>query len=139
MKIDKFNEKWKVLSNFYPTPIYYDGKQWPSVEHAYQAYKSLDEETREFVRGLPSPRDAKKAGKMIDLRDDWDSVKDTVMEDLCRIKFTSNAFCRARLLETEDAELEEGNTWGDIYWGVCNGQGQNKLGKILMKIREEIK
>lgn len=136
--INKFSDKWQVLSNFYSSPIVYEGLTYPTVEHAYQAYKTLDRETHDFVRGLATPGQAKRVGKMVDLREDWDEVKDDIMEDLCRIKFTTNDFCKQKLIETGDAELVEGNTWGDVYWGVCNGKGENHLGKILMKIRQEI-
>lgn len=137
-KIEKFSDAWKVLSNFYACPVMYEGKEYPTVEHAYQAAKTTDEEIREYIRTLSAPGLAKKAGKMVDLREDWEEVKIQVMEDLCRQKFTQDPFCRSKLLHTEDAELIEGNTWGDTFWGVCKGKGKNHLGKILMKIRQEI-
>lgn len=136
--IDKFGDAWRVLSNFYPTPVVYKGLTYPTVEHAYQALKTTDRETQDFVRGLSTPGQAKRVGKMVDLREDWDDIKLQLMEDLCRIKFTTNEFCKSRLLDTGDAELIEGNTWGDVYWGVCKGVGENHLGKILMKIRQEL-
>lgn len=61
------------------------------------------------------------------------------MYEICLAKFTQNENLKLKLLETEDAYLEEGNDWGDKEWGLVNGNGKNKLGKILMRIRDELK
>ena len=83
-------------------------------------------------------KDAKAAGKKIALREDWDAVKDDVMYRVCKEKFMQSRKLKAWLLATSNAELEEGNTWGDCYWGVCRGIGRNKLGRILMRVREDL-
>jgi ribA/ribD-fused uncharacterized protein len=124
------------LSNFYKTTIYYEGEKYASVEHAYQAYKTLDHDTRKMIREATSPGAAKKLGQSVTVRPDWESVKVNIMRDLVRRKF-ENPFMTPLLLATGDALLVEGNWWGDTFWGVCNGVGQNWLGCILMDVREE--
>jgi ribA/ribD-fused uncharacterized protein len=110
-----------------------------TVEHAYQAAKSMDPQVRRKIQGAGSPGEAKRLGRNVILRSDWDEIKLSVMEDLLRQKFGSkNIGMSAMLLRTGTLELIEGNTWGDVYWGVCNGKGENHLGKLLMKIRQEL-
>ena len=84
-----------------------------------------------------SPSSAKALGRRVPLRSDWEEVKDFIMEAVCYAKFTQNEGLKEKLIATGDAKLVEGNTWNDIYWGMCKGKGQNKLGEILMKLREE--
>lgn len=137
--IDDFRYQYRWLSNFHVAEVYYEGLRYPSTEHAYQAAKSLDPLERIRIANLPMPRDAKKYGKTVVLRPDWEEIKDRVMFDVCFQKFTNHPDLRQALLDTGDAELIEGNTWGDTYWGVCKGVGRNKLGWTLMKIREVLK
>lgn len=136
--IDSFRGEFGFLSNFHPSTIYVDHRSYPTVEHAYQAHKSLDPDVRDLVRRAPSPAAAKKLGRGISLRSDWEEVKYNLMLDFVRKKF-ENPFLRPLLLATEDAELVEGNSWNDRVWGVCRGVGQNWLGKILMTVRREIR
>lgn len=136
--IDVFDGDNSFLSNFYYAPIVYEGVRYNSTEVAYQASKTLyDSDKKKFV-GLTSP-EAKRLGREIKLRDDWESVKDQIMYEVCWLKFSTHQDLKESLLATGDEELIEGNWWGDTYWGVCNGVGQNKLGKILMKIRSELR
>ena len=137
--INKFTGKYRFLSNFNRTDIYYEGLYYPSVEHAFQAAKSLNDLIREKL-SYPAitPAKAKRMARKIDLRPDWKDVKDEIMLTLIRIKFEDFSL-QKKLLETGDAQLIEGNWWSDTYWGVCKGKGQNKLGRILMYVREEIK
>lgn len=138
--ISEFKGKYRFLSNFYPVTITTDdGLIYPSVEHAYQASKTFDMGERFKISELPTPGLAKKAGKSVKLREDWDKIKLDVMYNLCFKKFVYNADLRHALLETENEELVEGNYWGDTFWGVCRGEGENHLGKILMEIRESLK
>lgn len=138
MKIDSFFGKYRFLSNFWPCEIEYEGIIYPSTEHAFQAAKTLDEKKRlEIARLDGLPAIAKKVGKTLELRDDWEQIKISVMEDLLRKKFCHQEL-REQLLLTGDSELIEGNYWNDKFWGVCNGEGQNWLGKLLMKVRKEI-
>ena len=109
-----------------------------TTEHAYQAAKFLDIEKRKFIQAFDHPRDARKAGQEPGCRADWNEIKYSVMYDLSRQKFSKEPLM-GMLLETGDAYLEETNTWGDQYWGVCQGVGQNNLGKILMDVRESIR
>jgi ribA/ribD-fused uncharacterized protein len=138
-KITEFDGEYRFLSNFHPAPMEYERISYPTVEHAYQAAKTTDYHERQRIAALPSPGRAKRAGAKLTLRPDWDALRLNVMETLLRQKFTLHADLRALLLATGDAILEEGNTWGDVFWGVCNGVGENHLGKLLMKIRDELK
>ena len=136
--IQRFSGKNAFLSNFEPCGVYVDGMLYTSVEHAFQASKTFDIREREFIAHTESPNEAKKLGRKVKLREDWESVKGQIMLDLLRQKFKYTRL-RDLLLATGDAELIEGNTWGDKFWGVCNGEGKNMLGKFLMQVRTEIR
>lgn len=86
-----------------------------------------------------NPSQAKKLGRSVSLRPDWEDIKIDIMYNICKAKFTQNETLKTNLLKTGDATLIEGNTWGDKIWGQVNGVGENNLGKILMRIREELK
>jgi len=136
--IDSFQGEYRFLSNFWLCTIVYNGGYiYGSTEAAYQAAKSLNPADHvRFTR--MSPGVSKREGKRLIIRDDWDIVKTRIMVELVRQKFTSHNDLKMLLLNTGDALLVEGNTWGDTFWGVCNGKGENKLGKILMMVRQEI-
>lgn len=85
------------------------------------------------------PSSAKRKGRHVQLRHDWEKVKFDIMYEICKAKFSQNAELKDKLLATGDEYLEEGNTWGDRIWGTVNGKGQNNLGKILMRVREELR
>ena len=135
--INKFRGRYAFLSNFFPCRIILNGIFFPSAEHAYQASKTTDRNKQFSIAALRSPIEAKRAGKIIELRSDWDSVKLSVMEEILYIKFKSPCI-KKLLLDTKDEELVEGNTWGDTFWGVDlrTNVGENNLGKILMRVRE---
>ena len=136
--IDKFNGKYDFLSNYYVAPVTYNGLTFQSNEAAFQAQKTLNEgQRRKFTRMAPSK--AKAKGRNVILRSDWEQIKNKIMYEVCYAKFTQNPELKEKLLLTGDEELVEGNTWHDTYWGVCNRRGKNKLGKILMRIREELR
>lgn len=135
--IKEFREKYFFLSNFYTSPVIYLGVKYLNNEAAFQAQKAITEEDKMQFAKL-SPSEAKKAGRRIKLRSDWELVKDEHMYEICLAKFTQNEILKAKLLATGDEILEEGNNWGDREWGVVNGVGKNKLGKILMRVREEL-
>ncbi len=107
---------------------------YPSSENAYMAAKTTDLEARKAFRSM-SPKEAKIAGRLIPLREDWDMVKLVIMRSILFDKFSRNIDIRDALLQTGDAYLEETNHWGDKIWGVCEGDGQNLLGKMLMDTR----
>lgn len=136
--ITKFEGEHRFLSNFYAVKIEYAGLVYPTVEHAYQAAKSDSVAERMFIARAETPGKAKKIGKMLALRPDWESVKDNVMLALLFEKFEQPDLAQ-RLLNTGESLLIEGNTWGDKYWGVCDGEGLNKLGKLLMFVRDHIR
>lgn len=130
--------KYGFLSNFYLSTIYIDKKPYSSVEHAYQAHKTLDEGIRELIRKAPTPQEAKKLGRCVQLRPDWDQVKLSLMRSFLEKKF-DNPFLRQMLIDTGDADLIHNNSWNDLFWGVSRGRGQNWLGRILMELREELR
>jgi ribA/ribD-fused uncharacterized protein len=134
--IDSFRGAFGFLSNFYEASIWIDGERYRTVEHAYQAAKASDPLTKQLIREAKSPAMAKKLGYAVQLPADWDTQKVAVMRTLVTEKF-KNPLLRSLLLATEDVELVEGNTWNDKFWGMCKGDGQNWLGKILMEIRAQ--
>lgn len=138
MDIFEFQGEYRFLSNFWPSEVEMDGLIYPTVEHAYQAAKTLDIRIRKIILDLKTPAAAKKFAKTISLRPDWSNIKIGIMEDLVRKKFVNNISLSSRLLNTGEGEIIEGNSWNDTFWGVCNGKGKNHLGKILMKIRSEL-
>ncbi len=136
--IDRFDGQYRFLSNFYTEKFIYHGYTWKSVEHAFQAFKFYpDKERMSLVCEAATPGEAKKLGRQFGMRNDWEAVKIPIMTDLVRNKFYTR-YLADRLVETGDEELVEGNSWKDFFWGVCNGVGENHLGKILMMIRKEI-
>lgn len=141
--IDRFNNENKFLSNFQASTIFYEGKKYATVEHAYQAQKSVDPQEQEEIRNAISPSQAKKLGRRVKAWDGWSDAKAALMLELLRLKF-QNPFLRHKLLATGEAILIEGNTWHDRFYGICrctkcNNQGLNVLGKLLMQVRDEIR
>lgn len=136
--IDSFSNKYWFLSNFYPCGVTFNDINYLSTEHGYQAEKSTDETIRRLIANAPTAHIAKKLGRKVKLRDDWEDVKIDVMRELLRVKFQIPEL-RKRLLATGMSELIEGNYWGDTFWGVCEGKGENHLGKLLMALREELR
>jgi ribA/ribD-fused uncharacterized protein len=137
--ISRFVGEHRFLSNFYPVAVELDGNSYASVEHAYQAAKTLDPDLRKHIRMAESAHEAKAMGRVVKLRDDWEEIKLVVMTDLVTQKFTRHRWLRKWLLDTGEHELIEGNTWGDTFWGVCGGHGENRLGRILMNVRSSLK
>lgn len=113
------------------------GIVYPSVEHAYQASKATNPATRKYFATLGSPVEAKREGKLLVMRLDFMSNRTQIMEQLLRKKFRAGSVLASKLQRIEGDIVEE-NYWGDTFWGTCNGQGSNHLGKILMKIRDEL-
>lgn len=141
--INEFQGKYRFLSNFWYAPVEYEGKYYTSNEAAYQAAKTLDPDQRDEIRRAQKPGDAKRLGRKVTLRSDWEQVKIDVMRELLEKKFQT-PILKKQLLETGDEELVEGNRWHDLYYGKCNcsrcgGKGQNVLGKLLMELRKKLK
>ena len=138
--IDKFTGEYRFLSNFYDAEVELDGIIYPRVENAYQAAKNFNNARRQMFKGLTASEAKKEGGnRKVNIRPDWNQVKNLIMENLVRQKFRNHIELKEKLLNTGDQELIEGNAWGDVYWGICDGVGENYLGKILMKVREELK
>ena len=135
--IREFQGEKRFLSNFPDAEVMWGGIKFPSVENAYQAAKCRDKEDMKKFLNI-SAGEAKRLGRTIPIRPDWEEKKLQVMEMLVSQKFHNIPEYREKLIATGDEELVEGNTWGDTFWGVCNGIGENHLGKILMKIRKEL-
>lgn len=135
MIINNFRGKYSFLSNFYTTKIRYKGVEYSNTEAAFQAQK-CPERAAEFAS--LTGRDAKRYGKFVPLRSDWEQVKVDIMYDIVLAKFIQNEQLKQQLLDTGECKLIESNTWGDTFWGVCNGVGDNKLGRILMTVRSYI-
>jgi ribA/ribD-fused uncharacterized protein len=133
---------YAFLSNFWYCSIPFEGDTYPSTEHAYQAAKTSDPKERESVKNAPNAHKAKREGRQVTLRKDWEQVKDSVMLQVLRIKFSLYKDLEEKLLATRDDVLIEGNTWHDNHFGVCccdkcKGKGENKLGELLMQVRAE--
>ena len=136
--ITSFTGEHTFLSNFAPSPLTYLGiEDWPTVEHAYQAAKTLDVAEQRKIWVSPKPGNAKAMGRRVTLRPDWEDVKVDIMRELIRLKFTAPTL-RLWLKNTGDAPLVEGNTWNDTFWGVCKGRGLNMLGILLMEERARL-
>jgi len=133
-----FRDEFAFCSNFHPARVRYEGITYPTVEHAYQAAKTLNLALRREIARLSTPGQAKNIGRVIpNIRPDWEQVKLSIMESLVRQKFKHTEL-RDKLLNTKSIKLVEYNWWGDTFWGVCESKGENHLGKILMKVRKEL-
>jgi ribA/ribD-fused uncharacterized protein len=129
------NYQW--LSNFWQVSINAFGLIFPSVEHAYQASKTDIKELQQMIAKFSYAESAKKFGKNIQLIPNWNMRKIEFMKEYLTQKFNQEHF-KKKLLNTGTLYLEETNNWKDTFWGVCNGIGQNILGKLIMDIRTEL-
>ncbi len=152
--INRFDGRWNFLSNFHPVEIEYQGIKYPSVEHYYVAQKCKNDQMingvyyttadfKEMIARMPNPGSVKKIGQKMKIRTDWESKKLEIMNWGVREKF-KNDYLADLLLSTEDLELIEGNYWHDNFYGSCycekcENKGKNHLGKILMKVRDELR
>lgn len=133
-----FRGKFSFLSNHYERPVEFEGLVYQNNESAFQAMKCKNENDRKKFIKL-SGKDAKTQGRKVKLREDWEEVKEDYMYRISLAKFTQHKDLRELLLQTGNTHLEEGNFWGDTFWGTVCGEGENKLGKILMRVREELR
>ena len=142
--INIFDGEYAFLSNFYECDVTYNGLTYKNSEAAFHAQKTLNEEERKQFITLDTSA-SKKLGRKITLRNDWESVKTRIMYEICYAKFSQNEDLKAKLLATGDEYLEEGTYWHDNTWGNCYCEkckdihGENRLGAILMEIREELR
>ncbi len=139
--IREFQGGYRWLSNFAAVSIATGGYVFPSVENAYMAAKNNDVDWKEYCANETNPAYVKSESRKVKLIDGWDVLKLDVMLELLRIKF-SDPSMKAKLLATGNRELQEGNKWGDTFWGVdlrvSPYKGHNNLGKLLMKVRSEL-
>lgn len=141
--IVEFDNEYAFLSNFYPSPFIHDGIEYPTVEHFFQAAKTLDIQECKAIAAAKTPGLAKRMGRSVQLRPDWEKVKVYYMELGLRLKFANKDLAK-KLLATGDEELIEGNWWCDQTWGSCNcpkhirTPGRNLLGMLLMELRKEL-
>jgi ribA/ribD-fused uncharacterized protein len=142
--IQSFKGEYQWLSNFFVSPFKLQNKIWKTVEHYYQAAKTSNLKEKNLILSIVYPGQAKKYGRTVKLKDNWEEIKDIVMLRALRAKFEQNPDLGKKLIDTKDSYLEEGNFWHDNYWGVCycgkrcNGSGLNRLGTLLMQVRKEI-
>lgn len=136
--INRFIDEYEFLSNFYEKEFEYDGFKWKTSEHAFQAAKAMDFADFAEICNAKTPAAAKRLGGQIRLVGGWDGKRLNVMYNVCKAKFADPEL-RQKLLATGDAELIEGNNHNDKFWGTVHNQGKNHLGKILMRIRQEIR
>lgn len=138
--IGQFTGEYRFLSNFHEgaDPVPWLGYDCRTAEHAYQASKAARDVDREMIALASTAGQAKRAGRNIELRNDWESIKLDVMRHVLAVKFPLGGELSAGLLATGDQLLVEGNTWNDRFWGVCKGQGRNWLGHLLMARRAEL-
>jgi ribA/ribD-fused uncharacterized protein len=137
MPITEFQGEHRWLSNFWPVRIMFEGRVYPSVENAYQAAKFVEFYRPRFQ--TVSAGEAKRLARSLPLRPDWKLSKLAVMKELLERKFPAYSTLAEKLLATGDSLLIEGNNWGDTFWGICRGRGENHLGKLLMQRRAELK
>ena len=137
--IKQFNDPNRFLSNFWICNVKYAGETYPSLEHAYQAAKTKDKKARKQIQKCITPGGAKRLGRAVVMRPNWEKINIKVMRKLLYRKFKYPKL-RKRLLATGDLKLQEGNYWNDRFWGVClkTGKGKNWLGKLLMKVRKSL-
>ena len=141
IKFYKVNDEYGFMSNFAPYTFSDGSRIWPTSEHYFQAQKFLVPEIQEKIRQIASPMDAALEGRnrQNPLRPDWEEIKDEVMLQALRMKFSQNPEIARDLLATGDAIIIE-HTQNDAYWADGgDGTGKNKLGLLLMQVREELK
>ena len=142
--IASFDGKYAFLSNFFYAPFVYEDNIYPTNEHFFQAMKTLDPEERRKIAEAKTPGVAKRLGRKVQLREDWEDIKLDIMRLGLSLKFHAHMHLIEKLIDTGDADLIEGNTWHDNYWGIClcpkcRGVGLNNLGRLLMETRERFK
>ena len=130
------NEYW-FLSNMYPCEIRVNGLVFTCAEACFQSFKTTDINERKKFQGIDGFK-AKKLGRSVSLRSDWNDIRIEVMSRVIHAKFHQNPDLTKKLQDTGDLLIIEDNTWKDTFWGVCNGKGHNLLGQILMNERDRI-
>jgi ribA/ribD-fused uncharacterized protein len=135
--VDRFVGEYAFLSNMYPSRVEVFGKVFRCAEAAFQAAKCKDPKQMASFEPMDG-KQARAVGRKIELRSDWNDVRVHVMQHIVAAKFAQNRGLAEKLVKTGHAKLVEGNTWNDKFWGVCDGEGKNVLGLILMSVREKV-
>ena len=144
-EIRLFDGTHEFLSNFHNTNLFLGGKTWQTSEHFFTAMKTTNPKEREKIRLAPTPGKAKRLGRKVELRPDWEIIKIDVMRFILKHKFSEGSILAEKLLATGESKLVEGNNWHDQFWGDCDCEkhitipGRNMLGEILMDIRADLK
>lgn len=144
MVIGPFKDEYRWLSNFWEVPIAFNGRSYATTEHLYQAFKTNDYTARELIINAETPNRAKRLGAKAVIREDWENVKISVMFQATLLKFTQHSEMHRKLMETDDNEIIEFNSWHDNFWGVCfcekcgSALGSNNLGLTLMHVRKKL-
>ncbi|MDR0901252.1 MAG: esterase-like activity of phytase family protein [Opitutaceae bacterium] len=136
-RIAGFAGEYRWLSNYFPCPVTYEGRAYGSTEAAYHASKFPESERDEFTKLDPDASKKLSRKKPFDTAA-WNARKVRVMREITWAKYTQHPELAAKLLATGERELEETNWWGDRFWGVAQGEGQNMLGRILMDARDRL-
>ena len=141
MSITNFRGEYRWLSNFHLVDIEWQGDVYRSSEHAYQAAKTDDPEERRKIREVATCDKARRLGQKVTMSRLWLEkerlCKLATMKGIIRKKF-EDPVLREKLITTGRHHLIENAPWGDRFWGVCEGEGENHLGRILMDIRAKI-
>jgi ribA/ribD-fused uncharacterized protein len=136
--ITVFDGEFAFLSNFFPCQIIFEGRVFQSSEHLFMSFKQESEEWKDICASSKfTPGQIKRKARKVELRSDWEEIKVDCMRKAVMAKFSQSIDLKEKLLATSERELIEGTTWGDKVWGIClkTGEGENKLGKILMEVR----
>lgn len=136
-----YETEFYIFSNFSSFTVEWKGVSWMTAEHAYQAAKFEDKSIQEKIRKANSAHDAKKIAEThkSERREDWGDIKLSIMEEIVRTKLSQHSYIQKRLKQTGDREIIE-NSPKNSFWGWgSNKDGQNNLGKIWMKLRNELK
>lgn len=136
--IIEFKNEFRFLSNFCKCNVEYNGVVYKSAEAAFQAQKCANESDRKLFENIKAD-EAKKLGKTVELRKDWEDVKINIMREIVFAKFSQNEELKMALINTGDRCIIEVNLWKDKFWGVSRGTGKNWLGRILMETRDKLK
>lgn len=134
----KEDKKWGCFSNFFLAPIVIDGYEYKTTEHYYQSMKASNIEDHEFIASAETPKEARERGRSCKIRENWEEIKENVMRIALSTKFYQHPQLKEILIESGSEKLIEWAPW-DNYWGNGpTGNGENRLGVLLMEIRDDI-
>jgi len=138
-RIERFTGDYRFLSNFFASPVRDEKGEYATVEHAYQAAKACNDAEWYSIAAASTPAKAKRRGNTVVVDMFWEAKRLPLMRAFLVKKFAPGSHLAYRLLATGNAELIEGNDWNDRFWGMCNGVGENHLGRLLMEIRDRLR